>query len=148
MGWSDLRKWVFLRGLLSGAIFGGLLGSFILPLIGTVAGIAMGFLIGGAVGVGTSITLSAIIRGWILSHPSHNIKKWVVCTLFVALNILFTIILFGGTVAISSLGSANERVIRMFNIGIVPALLSAIPAIYYTPTLIDKITMLEESTLE
>lgn len=135
MTWAALRYWVFHRGLLSGAILGGLLGSFILPLLGTIIGVMLGFLIGGAVGIGTGLTLTVCIRLGVMRHPNLVLNLLIVCVLFVELNMLFTFLLVGGTVALYGTG---ERISRMFQAGIIPALLSAIPAIYYTPRFTDE----------
>ncbi len=147
MTWGELRYWIFRRGLLSGAILGGLLGTMLLPpiatAVGTAVGVVLGFLIGGAVAIGTGISLTTIMRSRRLNHPNHIVNLLIVCVLFISLNMLFTILLVGGTVAVYGIRSTDERISILFSVGIIPALLSAIPAIWYTPAVTDRIMRIQ-----
>ncbi len=95
-------RWIWVRGLGSGALFGAMFGTLMVPIIGTLFGLICGIILGTASGLTTGLALMLMI--WLI--PRRHVFVYQLCLTLVAvcctatINLAMMEILFTGSMLI------------------------------------------------
>ena len=145
MEWSTLKWWIFRRGVISGPILGVVFGFVLIPIFGAIYYLIPGLLIGIFVGIFTGFTLPPLAWHVLAKYPDRRISRLMIYALFILLNMSFSMIIWGGAYIFSGIGRDTFLVVvtNWFYAGVIPMLISIIPALYFASPFVAQAEVME-----